>query len=249
MANDQTGKGKKAHHRLKATNKEIENINGQLNNARNVLMDIIVRQAFSKIEGIKEPELEKIWKELKKKGYIDENDIILLGQFRPDEKNFKLNLSSCKKFEQDIIKIILVFLEQKKQRSMVENIPKRIEFELNYLKFYIDFTLVASERDGQSNVKGSIIYGISRTLCFSECIFPNKQNDYKKCERFVRCDGLEDKPLISFEVTQHGMIQSSGKLEGEWWIKDKPDLDELHYRTLDLIWKEALDWANEIIVP
>jgi hypothetical protein len=45
------------------------------------------------------------------------------------------------------------------------------------------------------------------------------------------------------------MIQSSGKLEGEWWIKDKPDLDELHYRTLDLIWKEALDWANEIVLP
>jgi len=144
-------------------------------------------------------------------------------------------------------------LEGQKKRSMVAIAPERIEFDFNSLKFYIDFTLVASERDGQSNIKGSIIYGTSRTLCFSDCIYPNlnKQNDCERCQRTVRCDGLEDKPLISFEVTQHGMIQSSGKLEGEWWIEDesKSDLVELHYRTLDLIWKEALAWANEIIVP
>ncbi len=136
--------------------------------------------------------------------------------------------------------------EPEKQRSMVDSAPKRIEFEFNWLKFYIDFTLVASERDGQNIIKGSIIYGTNRTLCF---IFPNNQNKCKECQRTVRCDGLEDKPLISFEVTQHGMIQSGGKLEGEWWIEDKSDLLELHYRALDLIWKEALDWANEIILP
>ncbi len=110
---------------------------------------------------------------------------------------------------------------------------------------------MASERDGQSNIKGSIIYGTSRTLCFSDCIYPNlnKQNNCERCERISRCDGLEDKPLIYFEVTDHGMIKSSGKLEGEWWIEDKSDLLELHYRALDLIWKEALDWANEIVLP
>ena len=134
---------------------------------------------------------------------------------------------------------------------MVAISPGRIEFESNSLKFYIDFTVVVSERDGQSNIKGSIIYGTNRTLCFSDCIYPNlkEQNNCERCERISRCDGLEDKPLISFEVTQHGMIQSSGKLEDEWWIKDKSDLLEMHYRTLDLIWKDALDWANEIIVP
>jgi hypothetical protein len=136
--------------------------------------------------------------------------------------------------------------DEKKKRSMVAIAPERIEVDFNSMKFYIDFTVVASERDGQSNIKGSIIYGTSRTLCF---IFPNNENNCKECQRTVRCDGLEDKPLISFEVSQHGMIQSSGKLEGEWWIKDIPDLVELHYRALDLIWKEALDWANEIILP
>ena len=188
MANNQTGKGKKAHHRLNAINKEIKEIKKQLDKARATL--------------------EKTANSVSK-----------------DEK--------------------------KKRRSMVAIAPERIEFGFNSLKFYIDFTVVASERDGQSNIKGSIIYGTSRTLCFSDCIYRNlnKQNGCERCERILRCDGLEDKPLISFEVTQHGMIQSSGKLKGEWWIKDIPDLDELHYRTLDLIWKEALDWANEIILP
>jgi len=196
---------------------------------------------------------------LNKNKYLDKNGEIT-KKFKANDKKFTLNLSSYKDLEQDIIERLRQFekekndmLEGQKKRSMVAIAPERIEFDFNSLKFYIDFTLVASERDGQSNIKGSIIYGTSRTLCFSDCIYPNlnKQNDCERCQRTVRCDGLEDKPLISFEVTQHGMIQSSGKLEGEWWIEDesKSDLVELHYRTLDLIWKEALAWANEIIVP
>ena len=248
MANNQTGKGRKAHHRLKAIDKEIEGINKQLNKARNTLGAII--STFSKTEGIDKEKLEEICEELRTNGIIDKNGINLT-KFKPDDKSFKLNLTpENEKFEQGIIKVLRV-LSGKKKRSMVANAPIRIDFEFNSLKFHIDFTLVATDRDGQSNIKGSIIYGTSRTLCFSDCIYKNlnKQNDCERCERILRCDGLEDKPLISFEVTKHGMIQSSGKLEGEWWIKDIPDLDELHYRTLDLIWEEALGWANEIIVP
>ncbi len=138
---------------------------------------------------------------------------------------------------------------KEKARSMVKGVPKRIEFGFNHLKFYIDFTVVVSEGDDLANIKGSIVYGTSRTLCFSECIFPKKTNKCKKCERIDRCDGLEDKPLINFSVTQQGMIQSSAELEGEWWIGDKSNLLELHYRAMDLIWKQALDWANEIVLP
>jgi hypothetical protein len=187
MAKKETGKCKKARHRLNAIDKEIEGINKQLVKARATL--------------------EKTANSVSK--------------------------------------------DEKKKRSMVAIAPERIEFDFNSLKFYIDFIVVASERDGQSNIKGSIIYGTSRTLCFSDCIYPNSKGPKTcgRCERILRCDGLEDKPLISFEINPHGMIQSSGKLEGEWWIKDKPDLDELHYRALDLIWKDALDWANEIILP
>lgn len=138
---------------------------------------------------------------------------------------------------------------KEKARSMVKGVPKRIEFGFNHLKFYIDFTVVVSEGDDLANIKGSIVYGTIRTLCFSEYNIPKKSNNCEKCERVGRCDGLEDKPLIHFSVTQHGMIQSSGELEGEWWIGDKSNLLELHYRTLDLIWREALDWANEIVLP
>ena len=256
MENNQTGKGKKACCRLNAIDKVVEGIKKQLNKARDALRAIIMtvpKQAFSKIEGIDEEKSEKIWEELKTKGFIDRKGKLLQEEFKPDGKDFKLNLTSANKgFEQDIIKILQRYhIGEQKKRSMVANAPNRIDFLFNSLKFHIGFTLVATERDGQSNIKGSIIYGTSRTLCFSDCIYPNlnKQKDCERCERILRCDGLEDKPLISFEVTQHGMIQSSGKLEGEWWIKTTPDIDELHYRTLDLIWKEALGWANEIIVP
>lgn len=140
---------------------------------------------------------------------------------------------------------------QKKQRAMIYGTPKRIEFGFINLKFYIDLTVVASEGDDLANIKGWIVYGTSRTLCFSECIFPNGSTDdeCKNCQRIKRCDALEDKPLLCFSVTQHGMIQSSGELEGEWWIEDKSNLLELHYRALDLIWKQALDWSNENILP
>jgi hypothetical protein len=254
-----TGKGKKAKNKLDEVGEAIKKIKEQLDNARNAFITIIVavpKQAFSEIEKIDEKKSEEIWEELKTKGYFDENAKIT-DKFKPNEQEFKLNLTSLNDVdEQNIIKILEQFKDKendirhgKKKRTMVTNVQKRIEFNFNHMKFYIDFTVVASERDDQSNIKGGIIYGASRTLCFSECIFPNNQNNCKECQRTVRCDSLEDKPLISFEVTQHGMITSSGKLEGEWWIKDKPDLDELHYRALDLIWKDALDWTNEIILP
>ena len=245
-----TGKSKKARHRLKAIDEEIEEIKKQLDNARVTLLCIIAKQAFSKIKGIDEQESKKILEELKTNDIINKNGINLT-KFKPDNKTFTLNLTpENEKFEQDIINILRVLSRQKK-RSMAAIAPERIEFDFNSLKFYIDFTVVASEHDEITDIKGSIVYGTSRTLCFLNCIFPNRgtDDDCKNCERIRRCDGLEDKPLISFEVSQHGMIQSSGKLEGEWWIKDKPDLDELHYRAIDLIWKEALDWANEIILP
>ncbi len=251
-----TGKSKKAKNRLDAVDKKVKGIKGQLDNARTILKDIIVtvpKQAFSKIEGIDDKKSEEIWKELKKKGYINKNGKIKKG-INPNDKKFTLNLTpENEKFEQDITDILILAVpsSEQKKRSMVAIAPERIEFDFNSLKFYIDFTVVASERDGQSNIKGSIIYGTSRTLCFSDCIYPNSKDPKtcERCQRISKCDGLEDKPLISFEINQHGMIQSSGKLEGEWWIKDKSDLLELHYRALDLIWKDALDWANEIILP
>jgi len=73
------------------------------------------------------------------------------------------------------------------------------------------------------------------------------------CEINSRCDMLEDKPLIDFTVKKSGMVKSDEGINGEWWIGDEVNddnkIDELHFRALDHIWKEALDWANEIVLP
>ena len=179
----------------------------------------------------------------------------IIPQLQEAEKSFNAIIDRTSKTLKNInddlksLKMSERFKTPEKARSMVKEVPKRIEFGFNFLNFYIDFTVVGSEGNDLTNIKGSIVYGTSRTLCFSECIFPEKPNNCEQCQRIVRCDRLEDKPLIHFSVTQHGMIQSSAELEGEWWIGDKSNLLELHYRALDLIWKQALDWANEIVLP
>ncbi len=144
-----------------------------------------------------------------------------------------------------------------KLRGMISSLPDRVEFTCNSLKFYIDFTLLATESDNSNSIKGSIIYGISRTLCFSDCIFPKDKDTEKceRCERITRCDGLEDKPMIQFTVDRHGTVRSKGELDEEWRIVKEQDeegkkkLSEFLYCTLDYIWKDALDWANENILP
>lgn len=140
-----------------------------------------------------------------------------------------------------------------KQKCMIDGVPKRIEFELNHLIFYIDFTLLAPENDGVNDIKGCMIYGVNRSTCFTKCIFPNKTDDKgtsdkvtcENCERISRCDRLEDKPLIQFYIDQQGMIQSAGEFQDSWWIKKEDDLPELHFRTMELIWPKALAWTNE----
>ncbi len=143
-----------------------------------------------------------------------------------------------------------------KKRVMVKNVPYRIEFEYIGLDFYIDFTLLSINGDDQTDIRGSIIYGVNRTLCFVDCIFPetNEETNDKSCDRIARCDKFEDKPLFQFLIDRHGLIKSCGKLEDEWWVKeeeseDKESLEELHYRTLVTVWNEALDWTNETRLP
>lgn len=129
--------------------------------------------------------------------------------------------------------------------SMVKGVPSRLEFEGNCLKFYIDFTVTCQESEYPFIINGSIIYGTSRTMCFKECPEPYK---IEECQRNVRCDCLEDKPLIEFVVGDDGFIRASGKLEDEWIINED-ELTELHLRTMVIIWKDALDWSNEKIIP
>lgn len=148
------------------------------------------------------------------------------------------------KSEQEINKL-------QKLRGMISGLPKRIEFPCYGLRFYIDFTLLAPEGDDPADLRGSIIYGTNRTLCFQECVFPEEE-ECKRCQRITRCDGLEDKPIIQFTIDRHGIVKSTGELDDEWRIKGKEieeKLLDLHYRTLDHIWKDALNWTNENILP
>lgn len=139
-------------------------------------------------------------------------------------------------------------VETKKQRSMILKDPERIEFSFNRLSFYIDFTIETFDNDDKFNNKGCIIYGANRTLCFSHKCIHSK--GYKGCGIISRCDGLEDKPLLSLSVSSLGTIESVDKLENEVWDREKEkDLLDLHYRALDKIWVEALAWTNETLLP
>lgn len=159
---------------------------------------------------------------------------------------------------------------QTKKRSMVSDLPSRLEFSQNGLILYIDFTISPARDGSEQDVEGAIIYGTSRTLCFELCIQPgcNKQG----CQRIGRCDGLEDKPLLKIMIDGHGAIKSE-ELEDEWRLscknhepenaesqageddKDKIDeadgkiLAEIHYRAVEKIWRDALDWTNENLLP
>lgn len=138
--------------------------------------------------------------------------------------------------------------------SEIDGIPKRMEFKLINLKFYIDFSLIMLEKNTSANIKGCMIYGAYKSVCFVECIYPSQENktNSKCCDRIARCDGFEDKPLIQFSVDRNGLIESTGEFEDVWWIKKieqdkslKDIVSELHYRTMEHIWPKALDWTNE----
>lgn len=141
-----------------------------------------------------------------------------------------------------------------KQRSMIGEIPNRIELELkrSKLKFYIDFTIDVSNQYVISDVRGNIIYGASRTICFVKCLNPDtaKSNDCGVCDRIARCDKLEDKPLIKLVMDRDGMLQAPDKFGDELWVFNETEsLLDLHYRVLDHIYEEAFYWMNENILP
>ena len=95
MANNQTGKARKAHNRLDAINEEIKKINTQLENARQTLRVLsrmtVSKQDFSKIEGIDEKISEEIWEWLNKEDLINENGKVSLAKVGPDKKDCMLN--------------------------------------------------------------------------------------------------------------------------------------------------------------
>lgn len=185
-----------------------------------------------------------------------------LGAIRDEANNIKSVIQSIAKSLLEVVEKTGMKLgpisKQKsdkppKVRGMISWLPERIEFTCNDLRFYIDFALLGPEGKDTADLRGSIVYGTNRALCFQECIFP-EVGECKRCQRIARCDGLEDKPLIQFTVDRYGILKSPDELDDEWRIKgDKENtqkkLREIHYRALDHIWKDALSWTNENILP
>ena len=156
---------------------------------------------------------------------------------------------NTEKFEDGYLNAKSKVIGNSKQRCMIDGVPKRIEFELNHLRFFIDFTLLVPENGGVNDTTGSMIYGVNRSTCFAKCIFPKgRRAKCKYCERVPRCDSLEDKALIQFNIDRHEMIKSAGEFEDSWWVEKKDDLPELHFRAMALIWPKALAWTNENIL-
>ena len=216
-----SGKGKKAWDRLEVIDEQVKGVLSRLQEAQTTLSRIT-----SEVKGDKEKEAREKGTELKNK---QDNTI-------------------------------------PKSRSAVEGMPTRIEFPSYGLHFYIDFTVTASDRESLVNIEGCIVYGITRPLCFAECILPEGRPKWAGCDRISRCDRFEDKPLVQFSVNRDGIIRSSDDLDDQWRILDTAGKDDataraeneteneksvqdLHYRTLDHIWKDALDWTNENILP
>lgn len=120
---------------------------------------------------------------------------------------------------------------------------KRIKFTVNDLGFHIDFLFAA---DGQ-DIEGVIVYGTSRKACYQDTRFPGAEE--------------EEKALMRFVVDDLGKICAEDKLSDEWWLTvaeqdnkkveqdNKKMVSDLHFRALDLIWRDALNWRNENLMP
>ena len=146
--------------------------------------------------------------------------------------------------------------DDKKRFSVLET-PERIEFTLNSIRFYIDFLVIAHNENGMNDIAGAIIYGTQRSLCLESCL--KNSNVVKRMKEhqavITRCDGLEDKPMLELTINHQGRIVAKQGLDDEWWIGEKLDseikkgLAELHYQTMAVIWHDALNWANEKLLP
>lgn len=135
-------------------------------------------------------------------------------------------------------------------------LPERLWFSWGCLPFYIDFRLSATEHTAEEPIViGSIVYG---TLT-------EKYGEEKNI--------LEEKPLLAFMVNKNGLIEANREPKGQWWIgephekekgatkkqkeeivndaedKQLAEFAEMHFRALKHIWKDALKWANENLLP
>ncbi len=123
----------------------------------------------------------------------------------------------------------------------------RINFKIDNILFYINFSITIEEDEEINELKGHIIYGFYIDNISEETVKYIEGNGYKDYIRIKK--KRDDKPLIKFSINSHGLIQSEDEFEDKWWNEKDEDLLELHYRAIVYIWKKALDHVNENILP
>jgi len=106
------------------------------------------------------------------------------------------------------------------------------------VKLYVDFVITFDDEAAE----GSIVYGALRKPRYPHSIGPNKRKT------------REEKPLASLSVSDQGKVCIKGKLHDEWWLTGnkrdvKAAVQEMHYRVLNHISSDALNWVNEPLLP
>jgi len=110
-----------------------------------------------------------------------------------------------------------------KKRNKLEYSPDRLWFIIHGIYFYIEFTIRSAKND-EKRLEGCLIYGIS---CYNEK------------------EKVEDIPIVSFFIDNHGIIKANNDFEDESWTCEEKYIIDLHLRTLDKILEEALFVINK----
>ncbi|MFA5818688.1 MAG: hypothetical protein WC854_05360 [Bacteroidales bacterium] len=111
-----------------------------------------------------------------------------------------------------------------KERNKLKMTPKRLWFNVHGIDYYIEFTIKAIKNETITNLVGCFIYGTSY---------------------YIEKDKVEDKPIVSFFIDEHDIITANNDFENELWTCEEKDIIDLHLRTLDKIWEEALYLINK----
>lgn len=114
----------------------------------------------------------------------------------------------------------------------------------------VDFRILTSDLSKDSELVGCIIYSATR----------RRINGYQRLNALERTlFSYDKKPFISVLVDPDGRVTAPGAFEEEWWVYSGSKTPseyhyeeltaEIHYMVRDKIWKRALVWSNEGVLP
>jgi hypothetical protein len=135
------------------------------------------------------------------------------------------------------------------ERSYPEKIIFSFDEKLGF-NFYIDFSIRPSGGDNPWDLEGNINYGAYNKIDFRH------DEKCKICGGTIICNCVRTRSLLSLTVNEHGWIESTNKLEENWILnrnnddpfmvkEDLKTIMEIHYKTLEYIFLEALGFINE----